>query len=191
VTSPSSRITATIAASPGGALTYSVSIRGQRVLAPSALGIVVDGQNLGQNAIVGRPTTRVLRETYLTRGAHTMALNHYREAIFPVASGAARTPWQLEVRAFNDGVAFRYRVPGAGARRINGEVSAWKLPPESVIWFQTNTTEYERPFVEQQSDSLAVGTVVGAPITAKLPNGLLCRAYRGQPGQLQRHGAAG
>ena len=172
VASPDSRISAAIASSPGGALTYSVSIRGQRVLAPSALGIVVDGQNLGQSAILGRPTTRVVRETYPIRGAHTLALNHYREAIFPVAAGAGRTPWQLEVRVYNDGAAFRYRVPGAGARRINGEVSTWKLPPESVIWFQTSTKEYERPFIEQQSDSPAVGAIVGAPITAKLPNGL-------------------
>ncbi len=160
---------------PSGGLTYSVSVKGQSVILPSPLGISVDAQNLGQNAVVGQASTRSFWESYRVIGVHSMALNSYREAIFSVQSGPAKTPWQLEVRVFDDGVAMRYRVPGmgtgTGTRRVNGETTGWKLPPGSVTWAQSDTTNYERPFVEQTVDFLAANAIIAAPLVAKLPGG--------------------
>ncbi|RYX85495.1 glycoside hydrolase family 97 [bacterium] len=170
VSSPNNRVKALITPSALGALTYSVSFNGKTAIEPSSLGITVDDQNLGLNATLGKATTRDFKETYPVTGVHTTATNSYREAIFPVTSGA--TKWQLEVRAFDDGVAIRYHVPLQGQHKINGETTTWKLPMGSVVWHQADTSNYERPFLEQVVEHMTPDAVIGAPLTAKLPGGL-------------------
>ena len=169
--SPANRVQIALAAT-GGALSYSVRLGGQTAIEPSALGVTVDGENLGANATLGQPITRTFRETYPVMGVHATALNAYREAIFPVQSGAAKTPWKLEVRAFDDGVAVRYRVPLVGAHTVNGESSAWTLPAGSVVWFQSGTASYEGAYQEQLVEQIAPAANIGAPLVAKLPRGL-------------------
>lgn len=171
VDSPNREVAVSVNDAPKGQLTVSVRFRGRTALAPSDLGVVVDGKNLGQNVTLGRPATHVVREKYATRGVHRVALNHYREAILPVTVGSV--PWTLELRVFDDGVAYRYRVPGSGDRRIDGEASAWNLPPGSTIWYQSNRNkDYEAPYQRGQIEQLATGTTLAAPATVKLPNGL-------------------
>ena len=169
--SPGNRVQIALAAQDG-ALSYSVRVRGQIAIEPSALGVTIDGANLGEGAIVGQPLRRALRETYPVVGVHATALNAYREAIFPVQSGAAKTPWQLEVRAFDDGVAVRYRVPLTGTHTVDGESSGWKVPAGSVVWYQTGTQNYENAYQEQLVEQIAPDANIGAPLVAKLPRGL-------------------
>jgi alpha-glucosidase len=169
--SPDGNMTATVA--PGnGATTYQVVYKGKPVILPSTIGITVDGQNLGQGATLGTPATRSFNETYRVWGVHSQATNSFNEAVVPVTSGTAKTPWQLEMRAFNDGFAYRYRVPLQGAHRIDGEASQWKLPANSLLWYQVNTNEYETAFREMLAPRVPSGQTIGAPITAKLADGL-------------------
>lgn len=151
----------------GAALTYDVRFNNQDVILPSSLGITVDGQNLGQGATLGKPVRRSFKETYPVQGVHATAVNSYREAVIPVKAGEAN--WQLEVRAYDDGVAYRYRVPGIGSRKINGESSHWNLPPGLSLWHQLDTRAYEGGFTKKPLDQFTAGAKVAAPITIKLP----------------------
>lgn len=151
---------------PAG-LTYTVTYKGRSVVEPSPLGITVEGQNLGEGATLGTPATKVNYESYATRGVHAMAFNYYREAVVPVA---AKTPWVLEWRAFNDGVAYRYRVAGTGQRLIGGEASGWQLPAGSTIWFQdAKNRSYEGVYQMAALDSFNQAQVIMAPATVKVP----------------------
>lgn len=145
IKSPDGRVVATI--TDGGRLNYAVKFRDASVMEASALGITVDGQDLGHNALfAGKPELSTVKETYPTRGMHTNALNHYRTAMIPLRGGEVR--WQLEVRAYDDGVAYRYRVPGSGQRRINGESSEWRLPVGTMFWHQSSgNRSYEARYV--------------------------------------------
>ena len=173
VQSPNQSITVAIDTSATGQVIQSVRFKEQTVLAPSALGITVDNQTLGQKAALGKPATRNVRETYGMNGGHRTALNQYREAVIPVIEGAEVGKWKLELRVFNDGYAYRYHVPGSGMRHIVGESSEWKLPPGSTLWYQSNKNkDYEAPFQQGKADDLAVGTTIAAPATAKLPGNL-------------------
>ena len=167
--SPNNRVQIALDAA-GNKLAYRVNVKGQTAIEPSALGVTVDGKNLGENATLGQPVTRTFRETYPVMGVHAMATNAYREAVFPVQSGA--TKWQLEVRAFDDGVAVRYRVPLAGQHTVNGESSAWKVPAGSVVWYQTGTQNYESAYQERLVENVPADANLGAPLVAKLPGGL-------------------
>ncbi len=71
----------------------------------------------------------------------------------PVRSPAGGE-WFFEVRVFDDGVGFRYRVPGAGTRRVAGEPTRWHLPTDSTVWFQTDTTNYEGAYQSTRADQV-------------------------------------
>lgn len=148
VASPDGKIEFTLNPSASGRLEYQASCDGRAVLLPSALGVSVDGQDLGAQATLGAGVAKEIDEQYPMLGGHSKAVNRCREMSIPVISGLAKTNWVLEVRAYNDGVAFRYRVPGTGTRHVDGEATTWQLPPGGMAWFQPHNSrkDYEATY---------------------------------------------
>ena len=120
-----------------------------------------------------------MNETYVFRGAHSVATNHFCSAEIPVVQNNG-TRFILEVRAFDDGVGWRYRVPGEGLRKVKGEASSWTLPTGSRVWFGERNNDWklksyagewmstgidEMPTISKQ------GPIQGAPLVVELPAG--------------------
>ncbi len=170
VKSPDGKVVATFA--DGERLTYAVQFRGQTTVENSALGVTVDDKDLGQNTAFSRkPEFSTVKETYPTRGVHTVAVNHYRVAVMPLRSGDAN--WKLEVRVYDDGVAYRYRVPGNGKRRINGESSEWRLPVGTMFWHQSSgNRSYEARYVPDISGQSLTTQRSMAPMALKFTGNL-------------------
>jgi len=152
-------------------LYYTVDRGAQHVLETSPLGQIVDGQNLG-TLITNIELTDVVSvdESYPIRGVHATARNRYRGATLVIR----RNPTvdrvvRIEFRVFDDGVAYRYVVPGEGPRTIGGEASGWTLPESSRIWHQVNTENYEANY--RGTPLGFFNDDVGGPITAELPGG--------------------
>jgi alpha-glucosidase len=127
-------------------LKYDVVFQHKRVVIDSTLGIIVDGNDLGNGAtFVGAPETREINEQYPVVGVHSTATNYCISSVIPISSGNIK--WQLAVRVFNDGVAYRYQIPGDGSRQIDGESSEWNVPMGSHLWWLSATnTSYEAKF---------------------------------------------
>ncbi len=172
VKSPNGQVSAAISLNDAGCLTYSLKNRGETVLLPSPIGIIVDGNDLGTNAKLGQPAFSEINETYPTRGVHSTAVNYCKVATIPVTGGPSNTPWTLEFRLFDDGAAYRYVVPGNGTRRVNGESSAWILPSNATVWSQDNIGCYEGLFAKAKVSELTPEKVVGSPVTVELPDGI-------------------
>jgi alpha-glucosidase len=156
---------------PGERLSYTVKFNGNIVVEPSAIGITVDKNDLGQNAAIeGKIETKEINERYLTRGVHTTAINHYRSTVISLTGGEPKTPWQLEVRVYDDGVAYRYRVPGNGKRHINGESSEWQIPVGTTLWHQSaDNRSYEARYVSDIAGQIAKTHRLMAPAALKFP----------------------
>jgi alpha-glucosidase len=167
--SPDGKIAVTI--TTGEHLNYTVKFHGKAAVETSALGVMIDGKDLGQGAtFAGKPVVEKINETYPMFGNHRLAVNRCDATLIPLTS--AGVAWQLEVRVFNDGAGCRYRLPGDGARHIDGESSEWKIPVGATIWSQSasNTSyeaRYEAAIVGQQPKNLQIM----APATIKLANG--------------------
>ena len=161
-----------VAIIPGKTLTYSIEFFDQEVVLPSTMGISVEGTDLGlKAAFSGKAEKQEIKEHYATRGVHTNAVNHCMAAVIPVVSGDSKVPWFLEVRVFNDAVAYRYRVPGKGVRHINGEASEWSVPVGSVLWSQNaDNTSYESRYEVSVVGQLPAHHELMAPATLKFPN---------------------
>jgi alpha-glucosidase len=163
-----------------GRLHYSISRFHRVVLEPSTLGITIDGVDLGSSVALGQPLMETAHEIYPWLGARSSATNHCHIHRLPVTHQPSGTSWTLEFRVFNDGVAYRYYVPGSGTRRVGGESSAWSLPAGSRAWFQSNIANYENEYdsaapeaipLETTADSRKHKLHLGLPVTVELPDG--------------------
>jgi hypothetical protein len=150
---------------------YAMWMSGQRALEPSRIGISVDGIDLG-NAVTtimaSEPTAFV--ESYETRGVHPTAVSSGNQfQVTLVRAGAGDERLQIVFRLCDDGVAYRYVIPGSGTRTISGESSQWTLPVGARVWYNPSTTNYEAPYSSGSIDDLTA--TFGAPVTAQLPDG--------------------
>jgi alpha-glucosidase len=168
VKSPDGSVRAVVAVDPAGRLALRVLLDKREVLPWSPLGVTVDGRDLGKGVTPGKPATRRFKERYPVQGLHAEAVNRFREAVIPLLDARADEAAALEVRAFDDGVAYRYRVPGGGVRTVGGEASAWNLPEGATLWYQKNVRDHEDVYLEQTAEAVPEGTAMGVPVTVRL-----------------------
>jgi len=180
VASPAGVVKASIWVDDAGRLTYSVQRAGTVAVEPSPLGITVDGVDLGGGVRLEQPRRSQLNETYPLRGAHAVATNHYCAAEIPVVQIDSGSHYVLEVRAFEDGVGWRYRIPGNGSRKVLGEASSWTIPAGSRVWFgernnswklKSYAGEWMSAGIDEMPTVSKLGPVQGAPLVVELPQG--------------------
>jgi alpha-glucosidase len=158
-----------IAVTGAGGLSYSVSFDGREVVSKSRFGIVADGADLGADVKLGKSSSRRIRESYSMFGGHSQAENNCRETTISVS--AIGTAYELDVRAYNDGVALRSRLAAKLGRRINGESTEWKVSGNPLAWYQTDPVNYEGIFQGSPLGELSNGSRIPLPITFTLPGG--------------------
>ncbi len=156
-----------------GRLTYSITRQGNQVIEDSALGVTVNGEDLGLGVSLGKPKSQNINETYAHLGVKAERKNNCIAYSLPVTLKNG-TQWTLEVRVFDDGVALRYRIPGEGRRRVTGEATSWRLPKDAPLWIQHNTANYEGDYYGTTLEKLHGQTdnkqkYVGPPATVELP----------------------
>lgn len=171
VKSPDGRLSVSVGVDGTGQLAYRVDRAGQAVVEASPLGVTVDGIPLGRGVAPGRAERWAVDETYLCRGVHSKARNHFNGVKIPIAHKPGGRTYTLEVRVFNDGVGLRYIVPGEGKHRVAGEDTAFILPEGCDVWFQTNTKNYEGIHERAAVGELKPDTLMGPPVVAELANG--------------------
>jgi alpha-glucosidase len=166
VTGPSGNLSCAVT-NVSGRLTFSVTYEGQTVVQPSPLGVTVAGQDLGAISALGTPTLSTIQETYPLKGGHATASNNCNVASIPVT---AAVDWTLEVRAFDDGVAYRYNVPETGSLTVAGETSEWILPAGGTIYYQdAGNTSYESVFATSAISALTANQQLRVTAVTQLP----------------------
>ena len=105
-------------------------------------GIVVDRADLADGAQIGAADSYKINETYPWYGPHSTATNNCNGAKVALTYPKTNTSYTLEIRAYNDGVAFRHLVPGQGARTPD-EATVFRVPAGTVISPQNYVSGYE------------------------------------------------
>jgi alpha-glucosidase len=163
--SPDKNVVASVSFSAKGQLSYSVRFNSNLVLPESFLGITVGRSTYGHKSIFSSVAHSAFKEKYKVDGGHAIASNGYNQAVFNLSSNGEK--FQLEMRVFNDGVAYRYIVPGAGQRTVTEEKSQWNFPKDATLWYNTDYEEYHK---HAQVQEFKVTSVV-MPLTVELPQG--------------------
>jgi alpha-glucosidase len=173
IASPGGRIRFELDLRSQGRLAYRVTLKGRPVIERSPLGIVVDGVNLAKGAAIGTVDRTRGDERYPTRGVHAMAANRFNGATIEVSHTSSGTHYTIEVRAFDDGVAFRYVVPGAAtAQRTPDEATVFNFPAGSTVWYHDLDGHYEGVHEKRDVEDVDEGDWAAPPLTARLPDGL-------------------
>ena len=153
------------------------------------------------NGVQASPAKRgEITETFKVFGVHSVATNHCRTLALPMVHKASGTKYQLELRAYDDGFAWRYRIPGTGARTVNRETSSWTLPSASRVWYAERNNgwklksyagEWSVADIDAMPKVSSQGPVQGPPLVAELRKGLfavLTEAFFERPRELRgRH----
>lgn len=147
------------AVSPDGALrvrlavdakgaTWSVRWRGQTILAPSALGLVLaDGRVLGATArSLGTSTRTIKGEWSPPFGIRARYDQTCQEARMDLADPVTGATFSVLVRAYDHGCALRYVLNDAGkAKRLAlaGEATRFELPKGAKLYASRDEGEYQ------------------------------------------------
>jgi len=135
-----------------GPLRYRILRDGVPVLDWSHAGIVVDGVDLASSGSTAF-TMSATDEDYLTRGVHTTAHNRSTNASYRFDR------FTFETRVFNDGVGFRFVVPGSGSRTPD-ETTTFVLPAGSTTWTHDLHMHYEAVNVKRPIEDVPAGVRV-------------------------------
>ncbi len=171
--SPGGCVETIVSRDADGRLVYTVRFGGREALGPSPIGVIVDGVDLGTEVELGTATTKPFTLEFPWRGNHAEVKVRGCATTIPVkrTTGAA---WTLEVKCFDNGVAYRCLIPGNGTRTIAGEAAAWNVPAGTFAWCNPNTDNYEgiherHPVNEIPADTFKKG--IGMPTVLELPAG--------------------
>ena len=151
-------------------LYYQVYHRNSLVIYPSALAIVVNDIYRGNIAKLTVSSATTINETYASRGVHSIAINHCNTAFVHAQEANNANVFTIEVKVFNDGIAFRYLLSTTGDNTVNADSTTFTLPQNSVIWRQQDINSYEGVYKKQLIEDVPNNLKAGPPITALTNN---------------------
>ena len=133
--SPNGKLAITVSLQDG-APRYEVTYQGKPVVLESALGINGNGDWSRGMRIAG--VTRSSRDTLWTPvyGERSEIPDRYNQSVIRFAHGKREPGLELEVRAYDEGAAFRYLfLEGGGYLHITGEATEFTLPEGTMAYF--------------------------------------------------------
>ncbi len=164
ITSPDGKVSAELSVS-GGILGYRITVDGKQVLAFSKAGILSDGIELGQDAVLGKPQFSKVNESYKFFGAHSAAVNRAQKATVPVTSHGES--YLVDIHVANDGVGVRIRLSAKPGRKIQADHSSWAMEGNPVVWAAPLDAAYESQYKTTSLEKLG-SDPYGLPITARI-----------------------
>jgi alpha-glucosidase len=150
---------------------FTVSLAGKTIIATSPMEFSVDGVSITKNSSTQKAERYSNNETYSVFGAHSTATNAFNGIIFFTSSGSGALQAKLDVRVFNDGIAFRHSVISEQSTLTPEEKTVFNLPAKSITWYHDLNMHYEGVHEKKQIDSVQAGEWVAPPATFKLPQG--------------------
>ena len=170
VTSPNGRAAIKIARDGGS---YAVTRGGEAVIAASPLGLEFDGQPDFGGLVLDKVTrSSADREIPLVATKASSARDHYRAATLHFrdrADGSRRL--LVDVRAYDDGVAFRYRIDGSAPVRLRGEKTAFVPAGDPACLISPFDGAHEVPFARQKVSQLGEKQGYDVPVVCTTPSG--------------------
>jgi alpha-glucosidase len=161
LSSPDQRLTirfATVATKESsGKLVYSITFRGKPLLDESALALEMDDQPaLGSNVQIIESTSGKGSDDYsLVAGKVSEVRDQYNSLLLStVEGGGAKRSLQIEARAYNDGIAFRYMLPRQDAikeLRLKQEDTEFRISTDATTWaleLPNYRSSYESEYVK-------------------------------------------
>jgi len=137
--SPDNRTSIVITRQADGRLTWRATRAGVTVIAPSPLGVRRLDQEFveGLTFVRATPPVIVADQYQMPHGKRRVHRVSARERTLSFTNAGGR-PFDVIMRAHDDGVAFRYRFPGTDtiAKTVSAEATGFAIPTGASAWMQ-------------------------------------------------------
>lgn len=176
VASPDGRIEVRILVSSGES-GFEVRFN-QKELFRGKLALCVTRTNLLENAAVKTSSLRESDSTYsVPVGKNNPIRNHYRELTMNLENAAAPLKkFQVQFRAYNDGVAYRYVLPkqhGVKSIEITDEPGTFQFTGDPQVWplyFDSYVNSHEAIHAPAPFSALVTNRLIDVPLLAEFSN---------------------
>ena len=129
--------------------------KGEQIVAPSPVGLDLQGAGLGPLKLVGVKRVKGDRTIPLTATKARVARDHYNGAAITFAETVgARRRMTIEARAYDDGVAFRFLLPEGQQVELKGEKTALLFPNDPECEVTEYATPHENEWLERKVSQL-------------------------------------
>ncbi|MCP8890389.1 glycoside hydrolase family 97 protein [Sphingomonas faeni] len=160
--------------------TYAIAFHGRPLIDASPLGLAFEAyKKLGPDtAVTSAAQTSVDTRYRLIAGKTSAARDHYNELTLALAeTGGARRRLEIVFRAYDDGVAFRYRLPVQPAftdLRLAGELTEFAFPADYRCWglnLGRFDTSHEGEYDPVQASQVRPHNLFEMPVTCRTGTG--------------------
>ncbi len=156
---------------------YSVEYKGKTIVDHSSLSLQFDDDLFYANLLIGKPIYRDTTDNYeLVVGKTKYVHAHYKEVIIPLEE--KRKPFRIMnfvVRAFDDGIAFRYEFPKQKNRTkytLLDENTMFKLhgdPLAHALFLPNYTSSHEGLYSSLPVSKIKADTLMDMPALFEFP----------------------
>jgi len=162
---------------PGNRPYYSILFQGKEIILDSPLGLdFKDKPPLAKDLVVKKERRQTINETWEpVHGKCRNVLNHCNELRLWLEE-ADRPERHLEMvfRAYNDGVAFRYFLPGqpmVKEFRLTSERSEFHFAADHTVWaaeYGTYVSHQEAHFNKRNLSTILPSSIIGLPLLVRV-----------------------
>lgn len=152
-----------------GRLLLLITSKGNSIIEWSPLVMSVDESELTRQVEITEVNRYTIDEVYPWRGIHARATNRLSGATIELKHAPTNTRYALEVRVFDDGVGFRFILPGGDKPRVPDETTTFLLPAGSTVWHHDLEGHYEDTHQKHGLEEIPAGQWVAPPMTFQLP----------------------
>lgn len=179
ISSPDGKLKFSLKVTPEN-ISYEVNYKKQPLVENSSLGFNFDNGEFGSNLKVGKVRRKSIDETYeLVVGKVSTARNHCNEMVVPLQEKVSPGRLiNLVVRAFNDGIAFRYEFPeqeGWNSYVMYDEKTQFRLsgnPMALLMYLPGYINTHEGVYTHTGYDKIAKKRLIEMPVTLEFENGV-------------------
>jgi len=152
---------------------FAISRRGEEIVAPSPLGLEFDGApDLRDLALESRENAFADRVIPLVATKAASARDHYRGATLTFReTGSTARRFLIDVRVYDDGVAFRYRINDTAPVRLRGEKTAFALAGDPTCIVTPINEAHEMTFDRKMMSQLRTDVGYDVPVVCATPTG--------------------
>ena len=156
-----------------------VTRRGREILAAGPLGPrLAEIGRLADGAVLQGTETGTVDETFAVRWGKSREVRNQHAWLRADLKSRGGLAWQIDLAAFDDGVAYRYRLPKPDDSRpltVADESTEWTLPGNPTVHFtacKRFTTDHESEFRRQPLAALPRSILLDLPLLAVWQDGL-------------------
>ena len=157
---------------------YSMAFKGKPLVDNSTLGIVFSDGAFDNNLSMLKPVFKDSTEDYnLIVGKTSHVHDEFKQVTIPLQQAPTNRSTNLVVRAFNDGLAFRYEFlsrPGSDSMVITDENNTFNFvgnPVMRALFLPSYTSSHEGPYMAKPLSEIQEDTLSDMPALFEFANG--------------------